>query len=83
MCCVCACSGQKGGKDFSEETLCEWSSLQNTDVCSLYLFYVSDSVWGDLENAAGDKEQRGKEKGMSKATKTQETEEVYEEQPLW
>lgn len=50
--------------------------------CCLYLFYVSDNLW-EVENAAEDEEQYGKERGMSKATKAEKPEEVYEEQLVW
>ena len=84
MCCICAWSGQKGsgGKDILKKVgvngvLCK---IQTWHI--LYLFYVSDTLWEEVENAAGDEEQHGKERGMGKASKVEKPE-VYEEQLIW
>lgn len=69
-------------KGYSEESSCEWSYLQNTEVVLLVpvLFVI---LWEEVGNAAGDEEQQGKERGMNKAKKVEKSQKMYEDQPVW
>lgn len=44
---------------------------------------MSDTLWEEAENAAGDEEQLGKERRMCKVTKAEKPEEVRKKQPVW
>lgn len=69
-------------KGYSEESWCEWSYPQNTEVVLLVpvLFVI---LWEEVENAAGDEKQQEKERGVSKTKKVEKSEQMYEEQLVW
>lgn len=85
VCCICAQSEEKvpRGKVILKKVGVKRVLCKIQMWCCLYLFFVSDTLWEEVENASGNEEQHGKEKHISKATKVEKPEEVYKEQLVW
>lgn len=82
VCCICAWSEEKvsRGKVILKKAGVKRVLCKIQMWCCLHLFYVSDTLWEEVENAAENEEQHGKERHISKATKVEKPEEVYKEQ---